>query len=515
MAIVERLEYDEVFLLEIVTNPILFAEFENNFDNKNMDWELTPYQKEFIGDFNNFISIKCGRATGKTVALTEIILWIMVNNIFEGDYIVYTVPNKVHLEPVFNNLIIKLRGNLFLRNFIDPRKGINASSYTVRLLNGSVLDCRIAGQSGTGANVIGIHTPFIILDESGYYPWGTWIELLPTLNTWTTGFRLIVSGVPTGVRENNVLYYADEIDTKFSKHHVSALENPRYTEEDDIRNIQQYGGKDSEDYIHLVLGEHGSPIFSVFDRRMFQLDVYPVYKLTLNGKELESNLSLYFNKLNLLPVSPDDIKGTIVGVDLGYTDPTAIVVLNLLKNGLFKFHARIQLLKVPYPIQEKIIDYIDTKYKPMVLGIDEGNVGKSTIHHLLEDTEFIHKSYNKRLIPVNFGATVQVGINTNGESVEEKVRPYSISMLQQYSNDHRIVYSTTDLEMVAELERMAYSKNPSGDVVYKTLTPKGGVKGEDHFTSALLSAILAYHITKELSILARPKKLFTATWLGV
>ena len=70
-----------------------------------------------------------------------------------------------------------------------------------------------------------------------------------------------------------------------------------------------------------------------------------------------------------------------------------------------------------------------------------------------------------------------------------------------------------DLELVSELERMTYTKTPSGDIQYKTLTPKGGKRGEDHFTSALLCAGMAYWLENESLVLqTKTKKLFTARW---
>jgi len=513
MAIVEKLSYEEMAILEVIQHPLMFAEFENNIDNERQDWELTLYQREFICDFNSYVALCCGRAVGKTQSISEIILWVLINRVYGTEYIAYTVPNRVHLEPVFNLLTQKLRGNSFLKNFINPKKGINSSSFTIRLLNGTMLDCRIAGQSGTGANVVGMHTPMIMLDEAGFYPWGTWIELLPTLNTWVEGFKLMVSGVPTGLRENNVLYFADEVDDKFTKHRISAHENPRYSEDDEVRNIKQYGGKDGEDYIHLVLGRHGNPTFSVFDRRLFSIQTYPVYKTNLDGVSLKGDLSQYTSKLSLIPSLPSDSIGSLIGIDLGYTEPTAIVVFNQTTSGEFRIHCRIKLSKVSYPIQEKIIDYLDSKFRPMLIGIDEGSSGKATVHHMQSDNEYINKNYDKRVVPVNFSASIAVGLDTEGNEVSEKVKPYSVSLLQEYSNNHRIVYSSTDLELISELERMTYTKGPTGMVVYKTLTTKGGKKGEDHFTAAMLCGILAYHQANELVLLRKSRKLLAPRWL--
>jgi hypothetical protein len=61
---------------------------------------------------------------------------------------------------------------------------------------------------------------------------------------------------------------------------------------------------------------------------------------------------------------------------------------------------------------------------------------------------------------------------------------------------------------------MTYTKTPSGDIVYKTMTPKGGQQGEDHFTAALLCGAMAYYLANESLVLQnRPKKLLGVRWL--
>ncbi len=505
MTVQEKITQEEWHLYEILRNPILFGEFYRNIDvlaYSHENFEYTTYQKEYLGDFNHYVSLCCGRAVGKTVSLTDYILWTMINNFFPTEYIMYTVPNKTHLEPVFNNLIKYLRNNLLLKNFIEPKRGINSSTYTITLLNAAQLVCAIAGQSGTGVNVVGKHTPIIILDEAGYYPWGTWLELQPVLNSWEDGHKLWVSGVPTGLRENCVLYLADEINDQFSHHRTSAHENPRYTEQDEERNIKQYGGVESEDYIHLVLGRHGSPTFAVFDRRLMEIVDYPTYKISLSG--IDYSYTEIINRLALIPPIPShDI--VIMGIDLGYTEPTSIMILYE-KNGIIKEHARINFYKVAYPTQEKIIDYLDTKFnRPQVIGIDAGNE-KGLIQHLLEDETYLHKNYIKRVLPVAFGSWISLGENSEGEEIKTKVKPHSVTMLQQYTNSHKIIYSYTDTELVTELERMTYTKTPIGEVIYKTLTPKGGKRGEDHNTAAMLCAMMAYYMLIEGQLFSKKQK---------
>lgn len=518
MAIKEKVTFQDVLLYEILRHPVLSGEFIDNIDKTPFEKEIiyTMYQKEFACDFNDHVSISCARAVGKTYMLREIIIWLLINNIFPSDYVVYTVPNKAQLEPVWNILTRSFRTNSFLQNYLEPKKGINSSSYQIKLLNGAFLLCRIAGQSGDGVNVIGLHSPFVILDEGGYYAWGTFLELQPIVNTWQTGYRVMVSGVPTGLRENNVLYHADQENTSYTKHNISAFDNPRFSDEDEERAAQQYGGRDSEDYAHFVLGKHGTPLFAVFDRRLLKLEQYPVYKLNIDGINLRNDIKDYYEKLALLPPIPPN-GGVIMGIDLGYTEPSAVLLLYLDKHtGVIRFHARIQLNKVSYNLQDRLIDSIDTRYKPIIIGIDEGNAGKHVVQRLQESEDFAHKDYAKRLIPINFSSMTVIGIDLDGTEIKSRTKPFSVSVLQDYSNNHKIIYSATDPDMITELERMTYSKNPTtGDISYKTLTPKGGKKGEDHHTAALLSGILAYYLETELLSTARKSpKLFTPRWLS-
>jgi len=515
MALREKIDHEELILYEVLKHPVFFGEFIYNLDR--LEWEekfvFDSYQRAMICDFNSYIDFCCARAVGKTTVLTALILWIMVNNIFPNDYINYHVPGKAHAEPVFTSLVRNIRTNSFLKEFIDPKAGVNSSDLIIKLKNNTSLLCRIAGQTGTGVSVIGLHAPFSIVDETGYYPWGTWVELQPTLNTFTSGFRLYSSGVPTGLRERNVLYHTDMENSSFTKHRVSALQNPRFSEEDKQRAIEMYGGEDSDDYIHLVLGEHGKPIFSLFDRGNLEISNYPVYKMTLDGMMLADNIAEYINRLSAFPGLPERDTKCLMGIDLGYTEPTAISILVEDRYGRLKFHGRIRLNKVNYFVQERLIDWLDTKFRPVIIGIDEGSAGKAVIPRMQEHVDFLHKNYKERLIPINFSSSVVLGTDSKGEEIKSKTKPFSVGVLQEYSNNHKIIYSSTDLEMVTELERMTYTKTTTGDIVYRTLTEKGGKKGEDHFTSALLCASLAYYLyTEKLDLQNVRKKLAGAFW---
>ena len=518
MAIREKVTQEDLEFYEILRNPVLGPEFIYNFDlDEKYDemFEFVWYQKEMVCDFNPYVSIATARATGKTVSLVSLILWALVYNMYPKDYILYTVPSKVHLEPVFTGLVRAFKRNSFLKKFLTSGSGINSSDYKITLLNGSILLCRIAGQSGTGANLIGLHTPFICVDEGGYFPHAAWQEMQPSLNVWTPGYRELVAGVPTGMREKNVLYQADMESDVYTKHRVSALQNPRMTEVDLAKAIDQYGGDDTDDYIHYVLGQHGKPVFSIFDRTTMKIDNYPVLKSEVNGVELNNESSI-LSVAETFPMIKDlgTYETTMFGIDLGYTEPTAILIMRVSSAGNIRFHGRIQLTKVSYPIQEKFIDILDSRFKPSILEIDKGSSGMSLIQHLMEDDSYKGKDYKSRVIPIDFSSSIVIGRTADGEEIKTKTKAFTTSILQDYTNNHRITYSSTDIDLIAELERMTFTKTPSGEIVYKTVTPRGGKRGEDHFTAALLCGVGAYYLENEnLNLKHSKPKLMRAIWV--
>src|SRR3989304_2364478 len=465
-----KIAQEDLQIYELLRNPVLCTEFIYNLDKASWEepFEFTLYQKEILCGFHDHVSVTPARAVGKTVSLSSLIIWMLVFNIYGRDYIVYTVPNRAHLQPVWQNLQRSFRSNSLLKMFIPAGGGFNSSVFEINLTNNAALTCRIAGMTGTGANVIGLHTPVVLLDEAGYYPWGTWVELQPILNTFTEGHRQIVSGVPTGVREKNVLFTADQEDPSYTKHRATAFDNPRFME---------------SDHQHAI--------------------------------ELKDNIANYIPKLAMFPLMGNERKGIVLfGVDLGYTDPTAITIMYEDINGRLKFHGRVQLNKVSYNLQDKIIDYLDSKFDPSIIAIDQGSSGIAVIQRMQEADEYLHKNYAKRIIPINFSAFIDHGVDQDGKELKTRVRPFSVSVLQEYSNSHRIVYTSTDMELISELERMTYTKSPSGEISYKTLTPRGGKRGEDHFTSSLLCASLAYYLEKDFTnYKKRVKKLAAPRWI--
>ena len=86
--------------------------------------------------------------------------------------------------------------------------------------------------------------------------------------------------------------------------------------------------------------------------------------------------------------------------------------------------------------------------------------------------------------------------------------------LQELTNLHTICYSSADNDVIVELERTMYSRSPSGNIIYKTLTERGGKYGDDHNVAALLSFVLSLYYKYDIhNYRRRRKKLWKSRWM--
>lgn len=484
-----NIDDDDILLVGIMRNPVLFIEFlyylEEFYENEKADpdksFRLFEYQKDFLCDFNTYVSFRAARSAGKTTSLKSKIIWLLLNAAYGKNAILFTVPSQAHLEPVWDSVVKLIRTNPLAKHFmLGKNRGINASANTIDLRTPTRFIARIAGIEGGGRNVIGLHVPAIFVDEAGFYPWSTFQELQPVLNKHDKGKQLIVAGTPSGEREKNVLYFADQISDIYSRHRVKAFDNPFYTEKDHQEDIKKYGGKDSPDYIHFVLGEHGAPVYSLFDRNLMLISKYPVYKIVFNLAKKDVDEKDLDMRIRQLPSMEREYK-TFIGIDLGYSDPTAIYIIYD-KDGYFRIHAKVKLIRVPYPLQREVIKYLDTKYSPEWIAIDVGHAGINFYQDLIKDED---RNFDKKIIPVNFASSVPVGIDERGKEIKQNVKELSVKSLQDIIMDRRIEFSTTDIETIDDLEKLTYTKTPSGKFIYR-MAGRSQSRQNDHFVSALL-----------------------------
>ena len=523
MPLISKLTPEEVALYEVVRNPVLLAEFirnyeliEDNLTELPKEWfSYSDYQKRMICDFNYYVVFCTARAVGKTTVLTDKIIWYLVNS-FWDNYILFTAPNKNHIMPVFKKIITWLEHHPFLRELVKRRGGINRNTLTIQMQWGYRLECRVGGVSGTGRSVVGQHTEVIFLDEASFYPTVAWHELQPVLNTWQPGHQLVVAGVPDGRRDDSILYYCDQVSTMYTRHRVSAYDNPRFTKADEKRALEQYGGRDSQLFKNLVLGEHGDPTFAPFSRDNLSISTYAVYRSDITGKTVRMLPYHLESEVEAVPRLPNTADIAVLGVDLGYTDPSSMIILYRdINKGKWFFHARIILKRVEYPKQEEFIYLLDRKFDFWLLAIDVGSAGLSLVQNLKTEGRYTGRMYIDRIVPVNYSATLEIGEDEEGKPLRVRTKEFGMQLLQEMTHNGQIIYSSMDDEMIDELTRTTYTKTVSGRIIYRTRTKLGGENGEDHNVAALLTAVLGWYMKSEVLQPINRRRLYTPRFYGL
>lgn len=519
MALQIKLKKEELALVDIIRHPILGPEFIRNFndipedenisfgEDKDLYYEHRDYQRLMLCDFNSHVTLCCARAVGKTESLIDKITFYLINDFWPNQYITFLAPNDKHINPVFDRLRQWLQTNDFLRKLVDKRS-INSAAKTVKLKSGGTLYCRIAGTTGTGQNVVGLHTPVVLVDEAAYFPWGTWLEMQPIFNHWMNGSQMMVAGVPDGRREKSVLYHTDQKAEGYTQHRIPSSQNPTWDEGAEKKAQEDYGGINSEDYIHMVLGEHGSPVFSVFDRNTMKIEGYDTVAVELRGKEIELDPQAGARQIMELPPLPRNAENVLFGIDLGFTEPTAIIVMYM-TSGIWHQLCRLTWYSIEFNLQEKLIAYLDNKYNPSVIGIDEGGQGKPVVQDLLSNDFFREHNFKEKIVPINFASTVSIGQDEDGNDLKIRAKEFSVQYLQQLTTTNRIAYSKLDEDLISEFERTTYTKSIGGQLSFKTFTERGGQRGADHTLAAYLSGFLAWYIKRESAFSAKPKPVLT------
>ena len=520
---VEILE-DDWILGELVRNPILFREFINYGDP---NWKpLEIHERAWTTCTDHFVSMCCGRSVHKTTSMIEMLYWWMINGMFvPGDQGLFVlVPNKAQKDLTFGRIRSACEAHWFMKNFVRPNS-INIQEGRIDFVNGFQFLLRIAGEAGKESNVIGLHTYRIWVDEAQDIPFRTWLSLQNCLKEEIPGYQMVVSGVPNGGRQENVLYMCDQVDEKYQRYNISQEMMTWWTPELEFARRIQYHAmyEDSEDYKHYVLGQHGAPSFTVFDRNRFQKAAYKFEKLVLTQHSFETSkrverdgsISYRLEDVVVCPPVPSDygVRARIgLGYDPGFSPDPAVffIMYQDPKEGTWRSLIRYVLQRVEYGFQREALNWLDRVYNFDFIGIDMGGIGKVQYQDLTgEFSIYKERLFKERIFPVEFGGQMVVAIDENGMEKKDLIKRIAVESLTKWVYERRFIFSEDDDDLMTELERTKFTRTITGEPVYKT--------EDDHQMSAMMCAILAYENKFGVPVAkAEPNiQLLAARWLDI
>lgn len=505
--ILSDIEEDEWALAQILMNPVTFREFINEYDTDalNAGWKpLEKHERAWTACKSHYIAMCCGRSVHKTTSMIEMLYYWVVNELFiRGDPgVLFMYPNQAQKLLALSRIRSACLHHWLIRQYVMPQS-INMTEGKIEFKNGFQLIMRIAGSAGSDQNVIGIHTMRIWVDEAQEFPWQTWLSLQNCLKVEIPTFQMIVSGVPNGERRHNVLFETDQVDEKYVSFNISQAMMSWWTYEMELEKRKEYHAsqEDSEDYKHFVLGQHGVPTFSIFDRVRFLVEDYEVPRVVLTQKMFDSSIRTdeegnvkYHLEEVLVPVPELPITNGVrplvgIGYDVGYSpDPAVFFIMYQHSSGVWRNLARFILQRVEYSLQREALAYLDNIYHFNFMGIDMGGPGKPQYQDLVGALNVYqdHK-FMERLYPVEFGGYMVVAArDEDGEMVEKKdqIKRVAVETTSRWVHEKRFAFSKADVNLMEELERTKFSRTQTGEPVYRT--------EDDHQFAAMMCAIMSY-----------------------
>lgn len=284
-----------------------------------------------------------------------------------------TTPNQAQLEPIYGRLITRLTTSPLVKDFLQNRINRSLGTMDFRFNGIQVMHrARIAGTKES--NLVGLHLPRAILDEGQLYPTAALTQLTPAINVWEKNVQFFVAGVPNGLR-NSALYTTSSKLPRFKWYRVPSPNNPFFSKEDYLDSLRRYGGEDSDEFQQLILGKHGTAALSVIHRDQITQKPYDFYTYRYSNSDIDKGIKfsqvLERKEFSNIPI-------IVAAIDTGFTDPTIISILGFVDNKRWRYLARYKIQRVPFPIQEEIIDWLDDVYKFDQIAIDIGAGGR---HH--------------------------------------------------------------------------------------------------------------------------------------
>ena len=301
---------------------------------------------------------------------------------------------------------------------------------------------------------------------------------------------------PLGLREGNVLFMLDRQNPNFKKYRLPAPLNLRYTYENYIEDLRKYGGEESEDFSHLVLGQHGSPTYSLIPYESITHEPYDFFSYRFTGDDIQHSKQ-YKEKLGLPQIDEKHRRRTVLAIDTGYTDPTIIQVFCQDTHNIWRVHVRYRLTRVPFPEQANIIDWIATHYNVDHICIDAGSGGSGVaiIQDLMTDRFARHKHYRKIVSGHHFNETI-IADSGSGDSIKVAAKASGAQLLARMIEDKSLRFSELDMEGVSQLSRVAPHRLTSGAQRYFVMSDRGGGESkDDHIFASFIVFMIALQTT--------------------
>ena len=474
---------DEQTLWQLFASPAEWGEaFLTNRDGARRQYR--SYQREDLECESPRIVHMDGRAVGKTVDLSTLVLWYAFNH--PGKSVLVAAPYQGHLDTIIEEVEHQIETSELLHDSVARNaKGFpkirRKPYFEIEFTNGVMVYFR---PGGTGGNAFrSLHVDFLLVDEAAWLPEAAWKALRQCLNA---GGQFRVYSTPNGLRDTT--YYRVTQSKDWKVFHWPSWVAPDWSPEREAELLEFYGGKDTPGWQHEVAGEHGRPTYGAFNTVQViraLADVAEYRRVTITGADLEEcrNEAETRDRLEMLLNLAGGQGLYWLGGDLGYTsDPTELLLFEEdEETERLTLILRVHAEQVAYPVVTEIIALIDRLYAPIGIGVDRGGNGMSVVQELLTLDKYRDCHLVGRLVGYDFGSTIAVGEDDHGNPIRKRAKECMTALINEALNARRLVLPKQDHTVEDQLCTQTYVLTDRG-VVYS--------KGNDHVVDAMRCALL-------------------------
>ena len=351
-----------------------------------------------------------GRLTGKTFVVLKLdILMALLHKTF--NWAVVSSLDALHLRGVMEIVIGALDNHPILKQL--DAESLHSLPYKITTNNGCLVQSVNENFTGknSGGQWYGLHVDKEWAEEASFITDEVNRKKLKAVSEMGCVFRY--GGMTTFSTNSPMGRIFANIKNRNKIVNLPSYVNPNYDAEEDEKNIQEFGGKNSTGYLVQVQGkvvEHGESVYIMEKiRDTYNWDV-PILSYEIN----EDNLAQYKDVLIL--EKPNNADCTMIALDKGEgSAPTEIIVLFKV-NGVWQYRINVTNFKLAPDDDKIIVEYLIELLSPNVVAIDR------TSGSGLELFCYLENKHPKHIVDVSFNENINVDFEKDekGEVVHDK-----------------------------------------------------------------------------------------------
>lgn len=382
-------------------------------------FRLWPFQWPWFRDEAERSIDQCARDVGKSERVcVRSCAHPFVN---PGQEHALIAPEGGHIDRLTDRIEARIRDSRLMREMVvGGMRGITHHPFNIIWHTGAQTYSRLPQRDGKG--IKGIHAIWLDVDEAQDVSERTYQEMPETVRFDLPGggARWCCHGVSKGVHDH--FWKLTQPKSGWKVYRITKLHKPTYRKEDREQHIKEYGGsEESGDYLRNVFGEHGSTQNRIFILHHLRActDSRPTgssvnadyYKISITGDEIAARCG----SKSALEMSSDEATMALInmielptshmsnddwvfwaGMDVGLVgDPSEVLVLAeyvpskrernehreveiaVPDEGISRFRlvTRLQLLRIPEPLQADAVQSVIDFYRPRAFSLDAGGNG--------------------------------------------------------------------------------------------------------------------------------------------